>query len=338
MVKKRLLSGEPCRKCAQAEEMLRNRGLWQRVDEVVWAEEGNPDSAGGKLADQYDVEIAPFFLVEKDGEVVLYKSAIKFMKELVTAGATTGTQKPELEVSQRQPEDWEAMASALDGQAPRKILEAALSQFGEACAISFSGAEDVVLLDMATKLGRPFSVFSLDTGRLHPETYRFIDRVRQHYGLEIQLLSSDPKRLEPFVRQKGLFSFYEDGHKECCAIRKVEPLRRGLRQFASWVTGQRKDQSVTRADLDVVQLDSAFEGASGPLVKWNPLANWSSKDVWDYIRANDVPYNELHDHGFLSIGCEPCSRAVRPGEHERAGRWWWEEETKRECGLHRPKP
>jgi len=137
------------------------------------------------------------------------------------------------------------------------------------------------------------------------------------------------------VREKGLFSFYKDGHKECCGIRKVEPLVRALAPLRAWVTGQRRDQSPdTRAAVPVVQRDSAFSTPERPLVKFNPLANWTSKQVWTFIRENDVPYNALHDRGFISIGCEPCTRPTNPGQHERAGRWWWEEETKKECGLH----
>jgi phosphoadenosine phosphosulfate reductase len=328
MVKKQLLSGEPCAKCAQAEQLLRERGHWQNIDEVVWAKEGDPDSVGMKLGARYGVELAPFFIVESQGAPPqVYTSTIKFIKEqLGTAVAPT---QPD-----QSAETASDLAVRFDGADPRETVRYALGRYGARCAISFSGAEDVVLIDLAAKSGLPFSVFSLDTGRLHAETYRFLDKVRSHYALEIQLMSPDPAALEPFVRKKGLFSFYEDGHKECCGIRKVEPLRRALSGFDAWITGQRKDQSVTRAELPVVQDDPAFGGASGKLVKFNPLANWSSADTWQYIRDYDVPYNPLHDSGFISIGCEPCTRAIRPAEHERAGRWWWELETQRECGLH----
>ena len=201
--------------------------------------------------------------------------------------------------------------------------------------MSFSGAEDVVLIDMAVACGVPFRVFSLDTGRLHPETHRFIEKVRTHYGITIDTYSPQAEAVQALVRAKGLFSFYEDGHKECCGIRKVEPLVRALSSLRAWITGQRRDQSPgTRADVPVIQLDRSFGTPERPLVKFNPLSFWSSKQVWNYIRDHDVPFNELHNRGFVSIGCEPCTRPPRPGEHERAGRWWWEEETKRECGLH----
>jgi phosphoadenosine phosphosulfate reductase len=188
---------------------------------------------------------------------------------------------------------------------------------------------------MALQLGKSVQVFSLDTGRLHPETYRFIEQVRKHYQIEIEVLSPDREQLEAFVKQKGLFSFYDDGHQQCCGIRKVEPLRRKLAGLDAWITGQRKDQSQdTRGDIPEVQLDTAFSTADKPLIKFNPLLNWSSAQVWDYIEAYQVPFNSLHNQGFISIGCEPCTRAVLPNQHERAGRWWWEDAAKKECGLH----
>ena len=217
---------------------------------------------------------------------------------------------------------------------PGEIISLALGNFGN-CAISFSGAEDVVLVDMAHKSGHKVEVFSLDTGRLHPETYQFMQKVRERYKQEIHCLAPDADSLEKMVREKGLYSFYQDGHKECCGIRKVMPLKRKLGTLDAWITGQRKDQSPgTRAEIEVAEFDGAFSTAQHKLFKFNPLANWSSAQVWDYIRSEDVPYNELHGKGFISIGCEPCTRPVLPGEHERAGRWWWEEATARECGLH----
>lgn len=226
------------------------------------------------------------------------------------------------------------LAQQYDTKGPEEILRLALQRF-EHIAISFSGAEDVVLVDMATKIKKGVQVFSLDTGRLHPETYRFLEQVRGHYRLALEMLSPDAAAVETLVREKGLFSFYKDGHKECCGIRKVAPLRRKLNTLDAWITGQRKDQSPgTRASIPVVEEDLAFSTSDHRLIKFNPLANWSSEKVWQYIKENDVPYNELHSKGYISIGCEPCTRAVLPGEHERAGRWWWEEETLKECGLH----
>jgi len=224
----------------------------------------------------------------------------------------------------------------LDAQSmePRDILAQALEMLPDV-ALAFSGAEDVALVALATRIRPDVPVFTLDTGRLHPQTYRLIEEVRKHYRLNLEILSPDQQRLEQLVRDKGLFSFYEDGHEECCEIRKIQPLRRKLAQLDGWITGQRRDQSPTRVRVPAFQLDPAFSGRNGGLVKVNPLANWSLQQVWDYIRLFDVPYNPLHDQGFVSIGCEPCTRPVGPGQHEREGRWWWEEATIKECGLHR---
>jgi phosphoadenosine phosphosulfate reductase len=228
-----------------------------------------------------------------------------------------------------------ALAAEYAERHPREIVALALAEFGTDAAISFSGAEDVVLIDMAAKTGQPFRVFTLDTGRLHAETYQFLDKVRDRYGVAVEAFFPQPEAVQALVREKGLFSFYRDGHKECCGIRKVEPLSRALKPLRAWITGQRKDQSPgTRTAVPVIQLDRTFGTPDRPLVKFNPLSNWSSRQVWAYIREHDVPYNALHERGFVSIGCEPCTRPTHPGQHEREGRWWWEEETKKECGLH----
>ena len=222
----------------------------------------------------------------------------------------------------------------LSSKSPREILKFAMNNF-ENIAISFSGAEDVALIELSHRLTDSLQVFSLDTGRLHPETYRFIEKVRNHYSINIELMTPDASKLEAFVKEKGLFSFFEDGHKECCGIRKVEPLKRKLSTLDAWVSGQRKDQSPsTRAEVPVIEIDHGNSNDQRKLIKFNPLANWSSKEVWDYIRLSEVPYNELHEKGFTSIGCEPCTKAILPNQHEREGRWWWEEATQKECGLH----
>ncbi|MBB3103702.1 phosphoadenylyl-sulfate reductase [Azomonas macrocytogenes] len=220
-------------------------------------------------------------------------------------------------------------------RSPQDILKLAFEHFGDDLWISFSGAEDVVLLDMAWKLNKNVKVFSLDTGRLHSETYRFIEQVRDHYAIAIDVLSPDPRQLEPLIKEKGLFSFYKDGHGECCGIRKIEPLRRKLSSVSAWATGQRRDQSPgTRSQVPVIEVDTAFSTTETPLIKFNPLAKMTSEEVWGYIRMLEIPYNALHEHGFISIGCEPCTRPVLPNQHEREGRWWWEEATHKECGLH----
>lgn len=333
MIKKRLASGEPCPKCVQAEDLLKARGLWPRVDEVVWADEADATSEGMKLAVRYGVNHAPFFLVRGDGdgegEVVVYESVLKLIKERLTNDfAPTEGRRAEL--------DLEGERARLEAEPPSTILRWGIERYGASLGIAFSGAEDVVLIQMAKATGLPVSVFCLDTGRLHPETYRFIDLVRKRYEVEIALVSPDAPSLEAFVRQKGLFSFYEDGHQECCGVRKIEPLRRTLATLRAWATGQRRDQSpATRSSIAVLEWDRTFSAVDGgPLVKLNPLAAWTSAQTWQYIRDHDIPYNALHGRGFVSIGCEPCTRAITPGEHERAGRWWWEESTKRECGLH----
>ncbi len=224
--------------------------------------------------------------------------------------------------------------SEYETKSPRQILEFALSKF-ENITISFSGAEDVVLIDMASKIAKNLQVFSIDTGRLHPETYQLFEKVRQHYDIELEILFPDSQQVEALVREKGLFSFYQDNHKECCGIRKVRPLRRKLATVDAWITGQRKDQSPdTRANIPVIQMDMAFSTEEHKIVKFNPLANWTSKQVWQYIRHFDVPYNQLHEKGFISIGCEPCTKAVLPNQHEREGRWWWENAADKECGFH----
>jgi phosphoadenosine phosphosulfate reductase len=226
----------------------------------------------------------------------------------------------------------EQLAKDYENKSPQEIMEFALGKFTN-IAISFSGAEDVVLIDMAKRMGKEFRVFTLDTGRLHPETYQFIDEVRKTYNVDIEVFFANRDATEKLVKEKGLFSFYKDGHKECCDVRKVDPLKRALNTVDAWVTGQRKDQSPgTRANVPVIQKDPTF--GTGNLIKFNPLANWSSKQVWDYIRENNVPYNKLHEKGYVSIGCEPCTKPTLPGQHEREGRWWWEDATKKECGLH----
>ncbi|WP_045223403.1 phosphoadenylyl-sulfate reductase [Methyloterricola oryzae] len=231
------------------------------------------------------------------------------------------------------PLNLESLQQELAGKNPRTILKAALASFDN-IAISFSGAEDVVLIDMASQLKPGIRVFTLDTGRLHSETYRFIEQVRERYPIQLEILSPDHRELEVLVRTKGLFSFYRDGHQECCGIRKVSPLRRHLAQLDAWITGQRRDQSPSREAVAEVELDGAFTTPEHSLVKFNPLTNWTSAQVWDHIEAYDVPYNALHRQGFVSIGCEPCTRPVLPNQHERQGRWWWEDAAKKECGLH----
>ncbi len=210
-------------------------------------------------------------------------------------------------------------------------LERVAEEFSPAVFASSLAAEDMVLTDLILKAGLPIGIFSLETGRLHKETLGMVERVQERYGYEIALYRPVQADIDAYVEKKGVNAFYDsvELRKECCHIRKVEPLGRALNGKKAWVTGQRRSQSATRSDLSVQE----YDGSHG-MEKFNPLADWSEQDVWDYIRANDVPYNPLHDQGYPSIGCEPCTRAIQPGEDVRAGRWWWENPDSKECGLH----
>jgi phosphoadenosine phosphosulfate reductase len=232
------------------------------------------------------------------------------------------------------PDEVRKLAEEYDQRSPQDILQMAFERIDDV-AVAFSGAEDVVVIAMAKKIDANVSVFCLDTGRLHAETHRFVEKVRKHFDVQVEMLFPEAARVEKLVREKGLFSFYQDGHQECCSIRKVGPLRKKLATLSGWVTGQRRDQNPdTRARIPVIEVDTAFSTKEKTLVKINPLAGWTSAQVWDYIRMEELPYNELHEKGFVSIGCEPCTRAILPNEPERAGRWWWEQAKQKECGLH----
>lgn len=203
--------------------------------------------------------------------------------------------------------------------------------FSPAVFASSLAAEDMVLTNLILRAKLLIGIFTLETGRLHTETLGMIDRVKETYGVNIGVFRPDVNEVESYVAQHGLNGFYDsvDNRKECCRIRKVEPLKRALQGSKAWVTGQRREQAATRSDLDVQKFD-AVHG----IEKFNPLADWTEDDVWHYIRSNQVPYNPLHDKGYPSIGCEPCTRAIHLGEDIRAGRWWWEQPETKECGLH----
>jgi phosphoadenosine phosphosulfate reductase len=205
------------------------------------------------------------------------------------------------------------------------------SDFTPAVFASSLAAEDMVLTDLILKGGYDIGIFSLETGRLHKETLAMVDKVKAHYGYDIALFKPQTEAVDAYVAQNGLNAFYDsvEMRKECCRIRKVEPLGRALAGNKAWVTGQRRAQAATRTSLMVEEDDPGHL-----MTKFNPLADWSEEDVWNYIRENGVPYNALHDQGFPSIGCEPCTRAIEPGEDVRAGRWWWENPESKECGLH----
>lgn len=204
-------------------------------------------------------------------------------------------------------------------------------RYPDAALASSLAAEDMLLTHAIYDSGLDLEVFTLDTGRLHAETLGVLDAVRARYGRDVTVYRPVAAAVEQHVAQHGAYAFYEsvDLRKACCQIRKVEPLRRALAGRSAWVTGQRRQQSTTRGELPLQEQDAVFG-----LTKFNPLAEWSEDDVWAVIRALDVPYNPLHDQGYPSIGCEPCTRAIRPGEDVRAGRWWWESSDSKECGLH----
>lgn len=200
-------------------------------------------------------------------------------------------------------------------------------------AVKFSsafGQEDQVITDVIFKNKLEVEVFTLDTGRLFPETYELIEKTRARYKQNIKTYYPSPESLEPMVHEKGLFSFYEsvENRKQCCYIRKVEPLKRALKDTKVWITGLRASQSENRQNFGLLEWDDANQ-----VIKYNPLLNWSFDKMVDYLKVHNVPYNTLHDKGFISIGCQPCTRAIVDGEDPRAGRWWWEASQK-ECGLH----
>lgn len=209
----------------------------------------------------------------------------------------------------------------------------ALGTFGRRAALSSSlSLEDQTVTQLMVAADKEDTrVFTLDTGRQFPETYELIDRTEMTYGIRIEVFFPDFQKVQEMVREHGINLFYDSIELRhlCCGIRKIEPLERALDGVEVWITGLRRSQSVTRAHMQMVEYD-----ADDDVLKLNPLLLWSEQDVKDYVRANAIPYNKLHDQGFPSIGCQPCTRAVRPGEDVRAGRWWWEDPDKRECGLH----
>ncbi len=208
-------------------------------------------------------------------------------------------------------------------------------RFGATAAIASSfGLEDVVLLELASKHAPSVKVFTLDTGRLPVETYELIEKLRYRYDLTIETFFPNTRAVETLVTAKGHFSFRDsiENRKECCGIRKVEPLNRALAGRSAWVTGLRREQSATRAAVELVEKDEAHAG----LWKVNPLAGWTETQCWDFVKEHHVPVNALHKQGYPSIGCAPCTRAVKPGEDIRAGRWWWESPDHKECGIHLP--
>jgi phosphoadenosine phosphosulfate reductase len=214
------------------------------------------------------------------------------------------------------------------------LLDWAFDNFHPRLALACSfQAEGSVLIDLIHRLrGSDFRVFTLDTGRLNQETYDCVEAIRARYGIEVEVFFPDARRVEDMARGHGMNLFYDsiEQRKLCCGIRKVEPLKRALTGLEAWMTGLRREQAVTRTDVRKVEIDHEHGG----MVKVNPIADWTHKQVWNYIAANKVPYNKLYDRGYSSIGCAPCTRATKPWEDIRDGRWWWENPETRECGLH----
>ncbi|HXU41090.1 MAG TPA: phosphoadenylyl-sulfate reductase [Burkholderiales bacterium] len=212
-----------------------------------------------------------------------------------------------------------------------KSLRTIAEEFSPAVLAHSLQAEDMVLTDVIARAGLPIEVFVLDTGRLHGDSLALIERIRRHYGMEVRVYAPDAGAVSEYIRRHGRDAFYGsvELRKRCCEIRKVEPLTRALAGKRAWITGQRRAQAASRAELPEREFDAGHR-----LEKFNPLAEWSEADVWEYIRAERVPYNRLYDQGYRSIGCAPCTRPVMPGEDLRAGRWWWEEAGQKECGLH----
>lgn len=221
----------------------------------------------------------------------------------------------------------------LAGSSPHEVISYFFNKFPNQIALSTSlGLEDQALTEIVASIDKNAQVFTLDTGRLFPETYDLIDRTSKKFGINIQLYFPDSKSVERMVNENGINLFYDsiDNRKLCCRIRKLDPLARAMKGYKGWITGLRKEQSVTRTDMKLVEWDD-----NNNMIKINPLIHWSEEDVNHYIEAKNIPVNPLHNKGFASIGCQPCTRAIEEGEDIRAGRWWWEDPDTKECGLHK---
>lgn len=230
-------------------------------------------------------------------------------------------------------EEIEMLNNRFEKRAPEEVLTYFLDRFGNKIALSSSlSIEDQALTDMLLRINPHVRIFTLDTGRLFPETYQLIDRTNERYKIKMEVFCPQAEALQRFVREQGINPFYESIEKRhaCCQVRKLEPLSRAFQDLDAWICGLRRSQSVTRNEMRMVEWDERHA-----LLKVNPLIQWTEEQVWGYIKTNQVPYNKLHNQGYPSIGCEPCTRAVKPGEDIRSGRWWWESPDHRECGLHR---
>ena len=225
------------------------------------------------------------------------------------------------------------LAAQFDPQNAEEVLRWALARYHPKIALSNSlQTEDMVVLDIASRIEPKVRVFTLDTGRLHQETYDMMDRVRDRYGVKLEVLFPDAADVQAMVESKGLNLFYEsvENRHECCGIRKVKPLQEMLAGLDAWVAGLRRDQWASRTNVQKIEIDAA----NGDIIKVNPIADWTQEQLDEYVKAHNVPQHALYSKGFTSIGCLPCTRATQPGENPRAGRWWWEQEGQKECGLH----
>lgn len=230
-------------------------------------------------------------------------------------------------------EEIEEAGRELAFASPEGVISWAVGKFRDRVALASSfGAEDVAVLHMLRDVTENPRIFMLDTGRLHEETYRLVDEIREKYGVVVEVITPRHDLLQPMILEHGPGMFYRSVELRhmCCDVRKVEPLNRALSGLDAWITGLRRSQAVTRSGLGKIEYDASHGG----IVKINPLADFLEKDVWDFIRANGIPFNKLHEKGYPSIGCAPCTRPVEPGEDVRAGRWWWETPETKECGLH----
>jgi phosphoadenosine phosphosulfate reductase len=220
-----------------------------------------------------------------------------------------------------------------EAETPQELLSWALDKFQPRIALSIGGAaEGMAILDMAWRISPDVRVFTLDTGRLPQETHDLVERIRERYGIEVETQHPDSQQVEKMVERNGIDLMYNsvDLRLLCCQVRKVVPLVKYLNELDAWITGIRREQWATRSNVRKIELDHDHGG----ITKVNPLADWTKEEVWDYVRANDVPYNELYDKGFTSIGCAPCTRPIQPGDSDRSGRWWWETNAPKECGIH----
>jgi phosphoadenosine phosphosulfate reductase len=230
-------------------------------------------------------------------------------------------------------DDFKHLFEGVEPKDSLEVLSRSIEHFGEdICMATSFQVGGLVLLDMLHQVGKPVRVFSIDTGRLPEETYECAEAIRRKYGLNVEWVFPKHEAVQQLETEKGLFSFKEsvENRKECCGIRKVEPLGRALAGYRAWITGRRVDQGETRSELQFVEADPVYPG----LVKINPLTHWTQADLWYYVEEHGVPHNRLYDEGYLSIGCACCTRPCMEGADERDGRWWWESPEQKECGLH----